>query len=423
MKCRNHKRFAAVFVICLLLVQSLNACADGKNHESTDKYSSSYEQNTSSDRDPEPIIDNTDSTENTESFESIPTTTEEAATEDTTLPPTTAPPVTEPTTEPVTEPTTEPSTTEPATEPRTTEPPTESSTTEPPTEPSTTEPATEPRTTEPATEPSTTEPTTEPSTTEPRTTEPPAVVVPQVKSNSAPGTKAASQNGATVDYSNINDGYIMIKMTGATANLKVRIIYEDGTVYDYDLNQNGSYEAYPLQSGSGTYSVGVYQNNGQGRYAQVMAVSVTASLTNEKNPFLWPSQRVNYVQDSTAVAKSFELCAGLSADEEKVNAIYGYIVQNVKYDYDKAATVASNYISSADATLASNKGICLDYSVLMAVMLRVQGIPTQVVYGSATGASWHAWNKVYYNGNWVTLDSTFAAGGATGQNYVEAKRY
>ena len=357
MKCRNHKRFAAVFVICLLLVQSLNACADGKNPEFTDKYSSSYEQNTSSDRASGPIIDNTDSTENTESFESIPVTTEEAATEDTTLPPTTAPPVTEP---PV---------------------------------------------------------------TEPPVTEPPAVVVPLVKSNSAPGTKAASQNGATVDYSNINDGYIMIKMTGATANLKVRIIYEDGTVYDYDLNQNGSYEAYPLQSGSGTYSVGVYQNNGQGRYAQVMAVSVTASLTNEKNPFLWPSQRINYVQDGTAVAKSFELCAGLSADEDKVNAIYGYIVQNVKYDYDKAATVASNYISSADATLASNKGICLDYSVLMAVMLRVQGIPTQVVYGSATGASWHAWNKVYYNGSWVTLDSTFAAGGATGQNYAEAKRY
>ena len=402
MKCRNHKRFAAVFVICLLLVQSLNACADGKNPEFTDKYSSSYEQNTSSDRASGPIIDNTDSTENTESFESIPVTTEEAATEDTTLPPTTAPPVTEP-------PATEPSVTEPSvTEPSVTEPPV----TEPP--------ATEP----PVTEPSVTEPpVTEPPVTEPPVTEPPAVVVPLVKSNSAPGTKAASQNGATVDYSNINDGYIMIKMTGATANLKVRIIYEDGTVYDYDLNQNGSYEAYPLQSGSGTYSVGVYQNNGQGRYAQVMAVSVTASLTNEKNPFLWPSQRINYVQDGTAVAKSFELCAGLSADEDKVNAIYGYIVQNVKYDYDKAATVASNYISSADATLASNKGICLDYSVLMAVMLRVQGIPTQVVYGSATGASWHAWNKVYYNGSWVTLDSTFAAGGATGQNYAEAKRY
>ena len=215
----------------------------------------------------------------------------------------------------------------------------------------------------------------------------------------------------------------MIKMTGATSNLKVRIIYQDGTTYDYDLNKNGTYEAYSLQSGSGSYTVGVYQNNGQGRYFQVLATTIKVSMTNENNPYLIPTQRIYYTRKSDAVEKSFELCAGKTTDEQKVNAIYEYLIKNVKYDYDKAASVGTNYVSLADTTLSTNKGICLDYAVLMAAMLRAQGIPTQVVYGSATGASWHAWNKVYYNGKWVLLDATFAAGGATGQNYVEVKRY
>ena len=399
MNSRILRRIAALCMAGILLLNCVVACNNAPGGSNTDSSTtSSFEIEGSSSEKQSSSPDNTTASDST-TESSVPdnTTSKSELSTSTELS----------TTEP------EPTTTEP--EPTTTEP--EPTTTEP--EPTTTEP--EPTTTEP--EPTTTEP--EPTTSSQPVIEPdiPTVVVGNIREVSAPGIKVSSQNGATIDYSNVSDGYIMIKMTGATSNLKVRIIYQDGTTYDYNLNMNGTYEAYSLQSGSGSYTVGVYQNNGQGRYFQVLATTVKVSMTNENNPYLIPTQRIYYTRESAAVTKSFELCAGKTTDEQKVNSIYEYIVKNVKYDYDKAASVGTNYVSSADTTLSTNKGICLDYAVLMATMLRAQGIPTQVIYGSAKGASWHAWNKVYYNGKWYLFDATFAAGGASGQNYVEVKRY
>lgn len=243
-----------------------------------------------------------------------------------------------------------------------------------------------------------------------------------VRTNSASGTEVYGDNGTTVDASNKASGYIMVKHEGSSKRIKLQII-NGTTTYTYDLNNNGTYEAFPLQMGDGTYTIRTLENVSGTSYSILYSTDAEVALSNSHGPYLYPNQRVRFHSSMEAVKKSYDLTVGLTTDEEKVNVIYNYIVETIKYDYSKVSNLNSTYLSNADTTLANKAGICLDYSVLMAVMLRAQGIPTQVVYGSATEASWHAWNKIYYNGTWVLKDATFAAGGGKGTNYTESQRY
>jgi transglutaminase-like putative cysteine protease len=48
--------------------------------------------------------------------------------------------------------------------------------------------------------------------------------------------------------------------------------------------------------------------------------------------------------------------------------------------------------------------------VLTAVLLRESGIPAKLVMGYKKGMDvYHAWNEVYLNGDWVTVDTTLDA--------------
>ena len=92
-----------------------------------------------------------------------------------------------------------------------------------------------------------------------------------------------------------------------------------------------------------------------------------------------------------------------------------------------AATVQSGYLPKLDSVLAAKKGICFDYASLGAAMLRSLGIPCQLITGYvAPDYIYHAWNMVYIDGEWVSVeisiqpnswtrvDLTFAASGAAG---------
>jgi len=99
-----------------------------------------------------------------------------------------------------------------------------------------------------------------------------------------------------------------------------------------------------------------------------------------------------------------EICAGCETDEEKVQAIYQWIIHNFDYDYDY--NVFIQYFN-VRRTLHTRKGVCYDFSNLFAALCRSQNIPCYVVDGISyeTGAQ-HTWNRVYYNGSWWDLDVT-----------------
>ena len=225
------------------------------------------------------------------------------------------------------------------------------------------------------------------------------------------GDKVRSESGSTIDYSHADQGYIMVKQNPTKKKIKIRVAKDGVTLPEYDLNGNGEYEVLPLQLGSGKYSVRFFIQTSGKSYSANASFSVTANLENENVSFLYPNQYVWYTADSLAVAKSNELCEGLTTDKEKVEAIANYITRNVLYDFFFAMTVKAGYLPDVDNTLTKGKGICFDYASLFACMLRVQDIPARLVIGDA-GKTYHAWNTVLIDGQWRFYDLTFLSTGA-----------
>lgn len=249
---------------------------------------------------------------------------------------------------------------------------------------------------------------------------------------SAPGTLVKSNAKATVDYSNTASGYVMIQYNSDNGKkVKVLVTTPGATTYTYTMSKRGAYEVFPLSGGSGTYSVGVYENTSGNKYATVLTLSQTVSLSDEFAPFLLPNQYVNYSTTSKAVSLAAELVSGATTTLDKITNIYNYIIKNISYDKELAQSVKSGYLPDIDQVLAKKKGICFDYASLMTAMLRSQGIPTKLVVGNA-GSVYHAWIStyveevgwvdgiIYFNGNeWKLMDPTFASSGNSSESIME----
>ncbi len=246
---------------------------------------------------------------------------------------------------------------------------------------------------------------------------------------------AVASDGYTIDLSNKNKGYLTVSSESVPGK-KIKVqISKDGEKYNYDFTGEGPFTTYPLQMGDGVYQITIYENIEDDKYAQVTGTETEVHLDNEFAPYLLPSQIVDYTPDSNAVYKSFALTAAAKNDLERVADVYGYIVDNITYDQQKADSVETGYLPDVDETLSTQKGICYDYSALLACMLRAENIPTRLVMGYVSGVDvYHAWNEVYitdvgwvrtavyFDGkNWQTADSTFGA--ANSQNPGKDAKY
>lgn len=89
-----------------------------------------------------------------------------------------------------------------------------------------------------------------------------------VRTPTASGTVTYANGPVTVDASNAQNGYVMIKYTGNVGRIKVQID-KGGLTYTYDLNARSAYEVFPLSEGNGTYSIKVFE--------QVQAFSLVSS--------------------------------------------------------------------------------------------------------------------------------------------------
>lgn len=218
------------------------------------------------------------------------------------------------------------------------------------------------------------------------------------------GVTVYSNDKATVDASNLAEGFVSIKYTGGKpVKIKVQIIKDSNPdlKYNYNLNNTGTVETFPLTEGDGTYSIKVLENTTGDRYASAYSCSVTLKLRSEFAPYLYANQYVNFTSTSKVVSKAAELVSGKSTELDKVTAVYNYVVDNFTYDNELAKTVQSGYLPSVDKTLDSKKGICFDYASVMSAMLRSQGIPCKLVVGWA-GTTYHAWINVYISGTgWI----------------------
>lgn len=244
----------------------------------------------------------------------------------------------------------------------------------------------------------------------------PVVLVP-----SADGTVVYETEGVRVDASNLSEGYIMVSYTGGAGKVRMLLDTPSGATYNYRVPIDGSYAVFPMSDGNGAYRIGIYENVVDDKYAELFSQEVSVQLKDDKKVFLYPNRYVDFNSNSEAVKKGAEIVADASDDLEAVKAIFYYVTQNVTYDYDKAETVQSGYLPVVDDTLKTGKGICFDYSSLMASMLRSQRIPARLEIGYA-GTVYHAWISVYieekgwiedyivFDGtDWVLMDPTLVS--------------
>lgn len=208
------------------------------------------------------------------------------------------------------------------------------------------------------------------------------------------------------NISKIDNQGIVVESAKYGSNMRV-MVEKDGQKYYYSLNNPR--EEIPAQLGSGSYLVKILQNTSGNAYKVVEKSSVNLSVNN-MDVYLSSSQPVYWENQDKLIQLANKLTEGLNTDKEKVDAAYKYVISNIKYDYNKINTISTDYVPNIESTIDSKTGICYDYSALFAGILRSQGIPTKLVKGYKAGLNvYHAWNEVYLDGKWITVDTTFDA--------------
>ena len=237
--------------------------------------------------------------------------------------------------------------------------------------------------------------------------------------------KQIGNDKITFDLSNASEGYIMATYIGDNPKVKIRI-QNPGSEDYYTYDMSKGYNIFPLTGGNGTYTFIAYENIAGTKYSQLFSQSETLEIKNDYTTYLYPNQYVNFDKDTKAVAMGSEIVQSADNDLDAVKDVYEYVVNTLHYDDDKAKKAKngelSGYLPDVDTILQEKKGICFDYSALMATMLRSQNIPTRMELGYANmkeGAVYHAWISVYikdigwiddlieFDGkNWSMMDPT-----------------
>lgn len=276
---------------------------------------------------------------------------------------------------------------------------------------------------------------------EPRQEDQTPITAPPIAVSAFHPEEAEGDAQTRIDLSAVEEGYVAVSVL-SDRRLKFQVLKDEFT-YNYDLSPDGTPSIFPLQCGDGHYVFRVMENIVDSKYAPIFTTERDVVLLDEFQPFLRPSDFVNYRESSACVLKAAELASACSSKLDVVSAVYTYVCDHIQYDHEKAASVQSGYLPDVDETMLSGKGICFDYAALAASMLRSQGIPTKIIFGYvAPNDVYHAWNMFYTEeSGWVTvsfeasekswnrMDLTFSAGGASsefvgdGSNYTDVYSY
>lgn len=97
---------------------------------------------------------------------------------------------------------------------------------------------------------------------------------------------------------------------------------------------------------------------------------------------------------------------------QKAEALYDYVVMNVRYDQRYYSDRSSMPYASQTAlgALRDSTAICGGYAHALKLLLEKAGIPCINVTGSYYGEN-HMWNCAYLDGQWLYLDATADRGG------------
>ncbi|MCL2163159.1 MAG: transglutaminase-like domain-containing protein [Oscillospiraceae bacterium] len=210
------------------------------------------------------------------------------------------------------------------------------------------------------------------------------------------------------DRSNLAKGVIGVKYT-STVEKKTKFLVQLGEKsYQYNIKSANKFVYFPFQLGNGEYTVGVFENIEGTKYAPVVTEKVNIKLDDSSKVFLNSIQLVEWSDKMNTVSLAKELSKNKTTEKEKIEVLYQYMVQQFKYDFEKVKDLQYDYIPVIDEVLKKKLGICYDYSAVLASMLRSQNIKCKLVMGYTTNVKeFHAWNEIFVDGKWVTVDTTY----------------
>ena len=234
----------------------------------------------------------------------------------------------------------------------------------------------------------------------------------------ASGTTIMADGKLVVDASHIEQGYVMCCVSSPSEHrMKIRVVYK-GAQLTYDLDNEGDYETFPLQLGSGEYEFALFENVSGKKYSSEGKVVLSAQLTDENAAFLVPNQYVDYVRTTNAVLKSDEL----ATQSDVYQAVCDFMAGEFEYDFVRAKTIAAGELPEIEQCFDNRAGICQDLSAIMVCMLRVQGIPAKLMIGYAD-KYYHAWTMAVGNGQEVFFDPVQAIGCINAKKYATERFY
>ena len=99
------------------------------------------------------------------------------------------------------------------------------------------------------------------------------------------------------------------------------------------------------------------------------------------------------------------------AENEKAEAIYRWIFENIEYDTETSDAPPK----SAKNILIDRKGNKQELSYLFAALLRESNIQARLVQGTIS-EEFHTWNEMLVNGKWFIVDVTWGSGYMDSEN-------
>jgi transglutaminase-like putative cysteine protease len=215
--------------------------------------------------------------------------------------------------------------------------------------------------------------------------------------------------GVKWDQTTVNDGYLTVTYDGDfSKDIKVYVTRDGVTTNDaFSLTTNNSV-VIPLQLGNGNYTVSLLQLVQGNSYKPLDSIKFSQTLTGSNDRFKLANAYVIYNKDMKFLQFYTTSYEKLASTNDKIRKFYDDVVRSYKYDTEKAANLPKGYVPVIDKTYESKKGICSDYSTLVAGYLRGIGVPTKLIMGyNPAIPEYHAWNEILIDGKWMVVDATY----------------
>ncbi len=140
-------------------------------------------------------------------------------------------------------------------------------------------------------------------------------------------------------------------------------------------------------------------------YTPAIYKFTVTNIRNEDGTFYYPSDPIQSGNQQIH-DKALDIIAGISDDYNKVKAVHDWVVKYLYYD-DASLVDGDRKKQDALSVYDYETGVCEGYTSLFTALLRSIGFRVKAVMGTSEYGGCHAWNNVYYNLQWYSVDTTW----------------